>query len=80
MHPRFMTGDIVECDMMSTGSYHVQGMIISVQQSNSIPDADIRGLHDLQPWSYWILCSNDKYYGTRIMGPFIQSLVAPCKA
>jgi hypothetical protein len=78
MRPRFLTGDMVQVSPLEFihGPY-VRGMVISVQQSNNVPDAKVRGLSDLQPWSYWIMTSGWDGVGPHIYGPIHDTYVRP---
>jgi hypothetical protein len=78
MRPRFLTGDMVQA---SPSGFHygpyVRGMVISVQQSNNVPDARERGLQDLQPWSYWVMTSEWENVGPHIVGPLASDNIRP---
>lgn len=80
--PRWMTGDLVTaaCQYEPPGCFSelVRGIVISVQQSNSVPDAEQRGLKDIQPWSYWVLTSGKGDWHCKIVGPLRQDQVRPC--
>ncbi len=78
MQPRFLTGDMVQVSPSELiyGPY-VRGLVISVQQSNSVPDAKERGLEDLQSWSYWVMTSSWGDVGPKIVGPIMGAYVYP---
>lgn len=66
MRPTFLPGDLA-----MLVPQHWQGfnpvMVISVTQSNSVPDAEERGLNNLQLWLYWVLSHDGS--GLQLMGP-----------
>lgn len=70
--------------MASPSGFHygpyVRGLVISVQQSNSVPDAAIRGMSDRQPWSYWIMTSEWEGVAPHIVGPLSSDNVKPLDA
>lgn len=83
MRPRWKTGDLVSVAIphSSVSSDVVRAMIICVQQSNNVPDAEVRGLKDLQPWSYWVLtlAPLEHYrWHCKIAGPLRQDQVREC--
>ena len=70
MKPQFVPGDqVAVVPVHMTGSWLVPAIVVSVQQSNEIPDVLERGLGSWQPWSYWVLTFQNNYCGTRVMGP-----------
>ena len=73
MKPDILPGDLVEAEPIQAGVFH-PGIVISVQQANEVPDAHIRGLADLQPWSFWVFFpEHDPKRGVR--GPFMRSQI-----
>lgn len=86
MKPSWKTGDLVTAacpsqplDSPNEGwSVLVRAMVISVQQSNSVPDARARGLQDIQPWSYWVFTMGDGDWHCKIVGPLRSDQVRPC--
>lgn len=70
-----MTGDLVEVEPQP-GVFQ-PGVVVAVKQANEVPDAAIRGLDLLQPWSYYVLfpdcCQNPKRRG--IQGPYASTQV-----
>jgi len=60
MHPTHLTGDLVE---IGVGSMRRTAIVVSVQQSNQVPDAIARGLVNLFPWTYYV------FDGQKIVGP-----------
>ena len=75
-----MRSDIVPGDMVTIGAVDrprpplgsgivfPMGIVISVVQANEVTDADIRGLTDLQPWSYYVMTSDP----VKFLGPFVR--------
>lgn len=78
MQPRFLTGDMVQVSpsRLIMGPY-VRGMVISVQQSNSVPDAKERGLENIQQWSYWVVTSDGPYIVGPIGGAYVYPFPGP---
>ena len=71
--PLYKTGDLVTASVpfeSGIDGLTYSGLIISVQQSNSVPDAKVRGLENLQPWSYWVFTSECK-----VLGPLSQDRI-----
>jgi hypothetical protein len=60
MRPTHLTGDLVEFD---SGQWRRTGIVVSVQQSNQVPDAKARGIENVFPWMYWV------FDGREIVGP-----------
>jgi len=74
--PQYVPGDqVAVIPVHMTGSWLVPALVLSVQQSNEIPDVKARGLGDWQPWSYWVLTFQNNCCGTRIMGPLSSTEV-----
>ena len=76
MRPRFLTGDMVEVEPLSAGVFQ-PGMVVAVKQANDVPDAKVRGLSNLQAWSYYVLFP-DSYPNPKrrgIQGPFVSAEV-----
>jgi len=70
MLPRFLTGDLVEVQPVTAMSFR-PAMVISVQQSNNVPDAHVRGLDNVYGWSYWVMFTDGK-----IQGPLMPTQVS----
>jgi len=80
VRPRYVSGDMVSVvPVHMTGSLTVPAMVISVRQSNDLPDARFRGLTNLGSWSYWVLTTDNVYCGVRVMGPLMGYEVFPCQ-
>jgi len=77
MRPRYLTGDMVR--LRARGEYRIwgDGMVISVQQANNVPDAKERGLQGLQPWSYYVLLRSRPWQEFMISGPWHEDEVLP---
>lgn len=61
--PRFVVGDLVKIHPVMLDGTRNTGIVVSVRQSNFIPDAKARGLADVFEWSYWV------FNGDAIVGP-----------
>ena len=66
MKPTFLPGDLALLVPEHWQQFNPV-MVVSVTQSNNVPDAKERGLNDLQSWSYWVLRHNGS--GLKLMGP-----------
>jgi hypothetical protein len=67
MKPTFLSGDRVKCiiDAHWTRTGVDNGTVISVVQSDMIPDASVRGIQVVWSWSYYVLLDN----GPKVLGP-----------
>jgi hypothetical protein len=54
-------GDLVA--IIGQPSIKATCLVISVQQSKQVPDANVRGLANVYPWRYWV------FDGTKVLGP-----------
>lgn len=60
MRPAHMTGDLV---VTGKGNMRRLGIVVSVQQSNNVPDALYRGIPSVFAWSYYV------FDGRKVIGP-----------
>lgn len=75
MLPRYMTGDMVQIEPVTAMSFW-PGIVVCVRPANDVPDAHIRNLVNVYPWSYWVFFpegSSDKRSGAGLRGPFLQT-------
>lgn len=76
--PRYMTGDLVEVEPVNAMGFH-PGIVVCVRPAVDVPDAYIRGLADVYPWSYWVFFPQGAHRERRydassgLCGPFMQS-------
>ena len=73
MRPDILPGDLVEAEPIQAGVFQ-PGIVVSVQQANSVPDASIRGMADLQPWSFWVFFPEGTHK-RGVRGPFMRSQI-----
>lgn len=69
-------GDLVDVAPWEAGSFR-PAIVISVQKTNDVPDAYVRGLANVYPYSYWLFFpenTDDHNMSLRgVRGPFMRS-------
>lgn len=55
-----------------TGQVPRLGIVVAMVQANHVPDAVVRGLMGMQPWSYWVLLSGS----TSLVGPLDRHMIS----
>jgi hypothetical protein len=71
--PDILPGDLVEVGPFDDESFE-PGLVIGVWQANEVPDAQARGLIDLQPWSFWVFFS-ETVSCRGIRGPYMRNQI-----
>lgn len=75
VRPRYLTGDMVQVEPVTAMSFR-PGIVVCVRQANSVPDAHIRNMSNIYPWSYWVFFPegpDDGRSGRGLRGPFLQT-------
>lgn len=69
MRSDILPGDLVKLlETFGDGTFKA-ALVIGVRQANEVPDAEARGMVDLQPWSYYVMTSDP----VKFRGPFMRS-------
>lgn len=66
MQPTHLTGDLVE---IYVGAKRSTAIVVSVQQSDQVPDALARGITNVFPWKYYV------FDGQKIVGPMSSGCI-----
>jgi len=71
VNPSFLPGDAVTVvPVHLTGTLRVPALVISVRESDQVPDAWERGLGCTQPYNYWVMTYGNHAWGIKFMGPY----------